>query len=75
MPHYRLTCVTSRFIDGVQPPATREFDAPNDDVAIYAAEHPAVPLKIIVPGEGAVSTVPRELVDLTKSPPRVVKEW
>lgn len=74
MPRYRLTCVTARFYEGV-PTAQREFDAPSDDVAIYAAEHPQVPIKIIVPGEGAVSAAPRELVDLTTSPPRAVKKW
>ncbi|MBI2096829.1 MAG: hypothetical protein HYT40_01585 [Candidatus Sungbacteria bacterium] len=74
MPRYRLTCETARFYEDV-PTATREFDAPKDDAAIYAAENPAVPLKIVVPGVGAVNAAPRELVDLTTSPPRVVKKW
>ena len=74
MPQYRLTYVTTRFYEGM-PTAQREFKAPSDDVAIYAAEHPAVPLRVVVPGEGAVNTAPRELVDLTNNPPRVVKKW
>ena len=74
MPQYRLTCVTACFYEGAQT-AQRVFEAPSDDVAIYAAEDPAVPLKIVVPGEGAVNTAPRELVDLTNNPPRVVKKW
>ncbi|MEK7135512.1 MAG: hypothetical protein AAB780_02300 [Patescibacteria group bacterium] len=68
-------CATVRFLEQGNNRPTREFDAPDDQMAIHHAEHPRFPLKVIDPlSGGAVDTVPVELIELTE-PPRQVKKW
>ena len=72
---YHLTVVSVKFFQG-RTTAERDFWADTDVLAIQHAEHPAIPIKIVEPSEGAHNTVPRELVDITNpDSPRVVKKW